>query len=139
MSVSWSPDGKQILTGSLDFTAKVWNAQTGQEVFDLIGHSNVINSVAWSLSGQRILTGDMSNIARAWDAQTGQELMTLTGHDHWVSSVSWMPEGKWIATGGKYGLVQVYTTDIDELLQIAESRVTRQLTAEEKETYGVAW
>ena len=82
----------------------------------------------------------MSNIAKAWDAQTGQELMTLTGHDHWVSSVSWMPEGKWIATGGKYGLVQVYTTDIDELLQIAESRVTRQLTAEERETYGVlAW
>ena len=137
MSVSWSPDGKQILTGSIDFTVKVWDAQTGKEVFDLIGHSNVIHSVAWSLSGQRILTGDMSNIAKAWDAQTGQELMTLTGHDHWVSSLSWMPEGKWIATGGKYGLVQVYTTDIDELLQIAESRVTRQLTAEEEETYGV--
>ena len=63
----------------------MWDAQTGKDVFDLIGHSNVLHSVAWSLSGQRILTGSVNNIAKAWDAQTGQELMTLTGHDHWVS------------------------------------------------------
>ena len=36
-----------------------------------------------------------------------------------------------------HGIVQIHTTDMDELLQIAESRVTRQLTAEEKEKYGV--
>ena len=40
-------------------------------------------------------------------------------------------------TSGQDGIVQIYTTDIEELLQIAESRVTRQLTAEEKEKYGV--
>ena len=40
-------------------------------------------------------------------------------------------------TAGEDGIVQIYTTDMDELLQIADSRVTRQLTAEEKETYGV--
>jgi len=34
-------------------------------------------------------------------------------------------------------LQMIYTTDMEELLQIAESRVTRQLTAEEKEKYGV--
>ena len=33
--------------------------------------------------------------------------------------------------------VQIYATDMDELLEIAKSRVTRQLTAEEKERYGV--
>ena len=35
------------------------------------------------------------------------------------------------------GIVQIHPTDTDELLQIAESRVTRQLTAEEKERYSV--
>jgi len=136
-SVAWSSDGQHIVTGSADETAKVWDAQTGKELFTLTGHDDKVFSIACSPDGQRIVTGSVNNIAKAWDAQTGQELMTLTGHDHWVSSVSWMPEGKRIATGGKYGLVQVYTTDIDELIQIAESRVTRQLTAEEKEKYGV--
>jgi hypothetical protein len=40
-------------------------------------------------------------------------------------------------TAGADGIVQIYTTDMDELLEIATSRVTRQLTAEEKEMYGV--
>ena len=67
----------------------------------------------------------------------GQELFTLTGDESWVMSAVYSPDGKRIATAGRDGIVQIYTTDINELLQIAESRVTRQLTAEEKEKYGV--
>ena len=63
--------------------------------------------------------------------------MTLKGHDSGVWSAAYSPNGKRIATAGSDGIVQIYTTDMDELLQIAESRVTRQLTAEEKEKYGV--
>ena len=44
--------------------------------------------------------------------------------------------GKRIATSDDY-FVQIYTTDIDELVRIAQSRVTRRLTAEEKDKYGV--
>ena len=43
---------------------------------------------------------------------------------------------KELVTVGRDDVVQIYTTDLGELLQIAESRVTRQLTAEEKEKYG---
>ena len=52
-------------------------------------------------------------------------------------SATYSPDGKRIASVGGGGIVQIYTTDMGELLQIAESRVTRQLTAEEKEKYGV--
>ncbi len=38
-SVAYSPDGKNIASGSLDKTIKVWNAQTGQCVSTLSGHS----------------------------------------------------------------------------------------------------
>jgi WD40 repeat protein len=68
--------------------------------------------------------------------KTGTELMTLKGHDDGINSAVYSPNGKRIATAGRDGIVQIYTTEIDELLQIAESRVTRQLTAEEKEKYG---
>ena len=42
------------------------------------------------------------------------------------------PERKRIAIGDEDGVVQIYITDIDELLKIAGSRVTQRLTAEEK-------
>ena len=61
----------------------------------------------------------------------------MTGHDAGVLSVAYSPDGQRIATAGADGIVQIYTTDMDELLEIAKRRVTRQLTAKEKERYGV--
>ena len=36
-SVSFSPDGKRIVSGSNDRTLKVWDAQTGQETLTIKG------------------------------------------------------------------------------------------------------
>ena len=103
----------------------------------LKGHDGKVMSAAYSPDGARIVTASGDQTAKVWDAVTGKELLTLKGHDSSVNSVAYSPDGKRIATAGGDGIVQVYTTDMDELLQIAESRVTRQLTAEEKERYGV--
>ena len=51
--------------------------------------------------------------------------------------LAYSPDGQRIVTASRDGTFQIYTTDMDELLEIATSRVTRQLTAEEKEMYGV--
>jgi WD40 repeat protein len=103
----------------------------------LNGHNARLNSAVWSSDGQRIITASWDETAKVWDANTGQELFTLTGHNGNVLSACWSPDQKRLMTSGQDGIVQIYTTDMDELLQIAESRVTRQLTAEEKEKYGV--
>jgi WD40 repeat protein len=41
-SVAFSPNGKRIVTGSEDRTVKVWNAQTGQEIRTLRGHTELV-------------------------------------------------------------------------------------------------
>ncbi|MBT21430.1 hypothetical protein CMK17_15965 [Candidatus Poribacteria bacterium] len=136
-SVAYSPDGERIVTTSEDQTAKVWDAETGQHIMTLNGHNARLNSAVWSSDGQRIITASWDETAKVWDANTGQELFTLTGHNGNVLSACWSPDQKRLMTSGQDGIVQIYTTDMDELLQIAESRITRQLTAEEKEKYGV--
>ncbi len=40
-SVSFSPDGTRIVTGSEDRTAKVWDARTGTPLLELNGHTDV--------------------------------------------------------------------------------------------------
>ncbi|MDP6750713.1 MAG: hypothetical protein QGH37_27610, partial [Candidatus Poribacteria bacterium] len=45
-----------------------------------------------------------------------------------VNSAGYSPDGQRIIATSSDGIIQVYTTDMDELLEIAKSRVTRQLT-----------
>jgi WD40 repeat protein len=99
-SVAYSPDGKRIVTGSTDKTAKVWDVQTGQELMTLRGHSNLVNAVAFSPDDRRLITASFDNTARIWDSATGMELRILKGQDkHGLYCVAWSPDGKQIATG----------------------------------------
>lgn len=47
-SVAFSPDGKRVITGSEDTTAKIWDASTGRELLTLRGHAGTVTSVAFS-------------------------------------------------------------------------------------------
>jgi WD40 repeat protein len=55
-SVSWSPDGTKVATGSLDETVRIWDAATGTCESTLRGDWP-INSVAFSPDGQQIAAG----------------------------------------------------------------------------------
>jgi hypothetical protein len=66
--VAFSPDGRRIVTGSEDGTAKVWDAASGKELLTLRGHSDRVWSVAFSQDGRRIVTGSEDGTARVWAA-----------------------------------------------------------------------
>jgi WD40 repeat protein len=65
--VSFSRDGKQLVSGSGDNTLKVWDAQTGQKTLTLKGHSDDVWSVSFSPDGKRIVSGSGDNTVKVWD------------------------------------------------------------------------
>ena len=78
-AVVFSPDGKRIVTGCDDQTAKVWDAGSGRDLVTLTGHSSGILSVAFSPDGRRIVTGSYDKTAKVWDAPAVGKILTLTG------------------------------------------------------------
>ncbi|MCK4764755.1 MAG: hypothetical protein KAW12_21330, partial [Candidatus Aminicenantes bacterium] len=98
-SVAFSPDGKTILTGSKDKTARLWDLQ-GKKLHEFKGHKDYVSSVAFSLDGKTILTGSRDATARLWDLQ-GNTLHEFKGHIGGVTSVAFSPDGRTILTSSK--------------------------------------
>jgi WD40 repeat protein/serine/threonine protein kinase len=107
-SVALSPDGRRIVTGSLDQTAKVWDAASGRELITLTGHRARICSVAFSPDGQRIVTGSSDGTAKVWEAASGRNLLTLKGHSDPVYSAAFSPDGRRIVTGSYDSTAKVW-------------------------------
>lgn len=98
--VAFSSDGKRMVTGAaLDNLAKVWDAETGTQLLELIGHQGPVQSVAFSPDGKRIVTGSRDRTVKVWDVRTGAILVDLRGHTGSVQSVEFSSDGTSIATG----------------------------------------
>ena len=95
---TWSPDGKRIVTTSVDGTARIWDVATAAQLVVLRGHSDIIQSAAFSPDGRRIVTASNDKTARIWDAATGAQLAVLSGHGLGVNSAAFSPDGRRVVT-----------------------------------------
>jgi WD40 repeat protein len=98
--VSFSPDGRQIVTGSFDTMARVWEAESGTEVACLKGHKGKVLCASFGLDGRRIVTGSNDKTARVWDVESGKEIACLNGHKRGVRSALFSPDSRYIVTTG---------------------------------------
>ena len=110
LDVAFSPDGKRVLTGSRDKTARLWDLLTGE--FQSFQHPDDVNAVAFSPEGKSIFTGCSDKQARLWDVATGLPLARPLRHNNPVHAVGFHPQGASLATGTLPASAQVWDTPL---------------------------
>jgi WD40 repeat protein len=115
-SVTFSPDGSQIVSGSNDHTVRIWDTTTGEALATLKGHDGSVSSVAFSPDGSQIVSGSWDRTVRIWDTTTGEAVATLKGYDSSVYSVAFSPDGSQIVSRSLFGAVLVWNAITGSLI-----------------------
>jgi WD40 repeat protein len=134
--VRFSPDGTLLVTSSNDGTARVWSAADGSLLHTLTGHTGPVYGLDFNPDGSLLATASTDATIKLWStADFGANPLTLGGHRAGIYDVQFSPDGRRLISGSRDLTARVFAIDIDDLIEIAESRVTRPLNDAECQRY----
>jgi len=105
---------QHVLTGSVDATAKIWDASTGECKRTFSGHSEGVFSAVFSADGLSVLTGSQDKTAKIWDASTGECKRTFPGHSDAVWSAVFSEDGLSVLTGSEDETAKIWDASTGE-------------------------
>jgi len=97
-SVYWSLDGSQLVSGSLDRTARLWLVANQQNTVTYAGHHAGVLTVAWSPNGSLLASGGKDKTLQVWDT-TGALQHSFSDLGAAVSAVAWKTDGNELFVG----------------------------------------
>ena len=92
-SVTFSPFGDELISGSDDKTVKLWDVETGECVRTYEGHNAAVLSVAYSPDEKYLASGSLDGTVRLWLPYIDMEAGLFDKHKSEVVSISFSPDG----------------------------------------------
>ncbi|KAK7687612.1 hypothetical protein QCA50_008826 [Cerrena zonata] len=115
-SISFSPDGKLIVTAWRNI--HIWNADTGDLVCTLEGHTDIVRCAIFFPDGRRVVSGADDRTVCIWDVETGTCLRVLREHTSLIYAIAISPKGDIIASGGEDSTICLWNAESGELVNI---------------------
>ncbi len=109
--IRFLPDGKQFLSVAWDQTARLWNAETGEQVrkFEGAGADKTLNNLAVSPDGKRLAVGGSNYRVYLFDIVTGQQERVITFNDQpSMSGMTFSADGHSLFVANARGLLHEF-------------------------------
>lgn len=119
--VEASPDGKIVASVADDMVCRLWDAESGKPLHELLGHAeqtpsnypSMLYACAFSPSGEQLATVDRVGKIVVWEVASGKQLATMEAPENYtwdpkqrrhsiggLRSAAFSPDGKRLAVGG---------------------------------------
>jgi WD40 repeat protein len=114
--VAINRDGHRLASAGADNTVRLWNADTGQLLATLTGHTDWVLRVAFSPDGHRLASAGADHTVRLWNVDNGTPAGVLTGHTDQVLGVAFTPDGQRLASASHDTTVRLWNADTGQPL-----------------------
>ncbi|MET0622964.1 MAG: caspase family protein [Pyrinomonadaceae bacterium] len=138
-STTFTPDGRQLVTGDFGGSIRFWDIRTGRELRSLklsagayggVVIDGVVTAVAVSRDGKILAGSSTDGTVVLFDVATGRKLRALKGHTEPVSDIALSPDGRTLVSGSNDKSVAVW--------DVATGRVLRSFKNLDAEVNAVA-
>lgn len=109
ISLAFSPDSLQFVTGEDQGNLRLWSVEPLCEVAVIGQHKSYIRSVAFSHDGRYIASASDDKTLKVWDVARRKLIEEVGIHTSPVLAVAFSPDDKQLVCGDFDGSVRVYT------------------------------
>lgn len=127
----YTPNGNELLVADRRGAPSVLDTSTGERLASLSAHTGGVFNVAVSGDGSTVATAGLDGTVRFWDTESWSQQYVIPAHDGAATGIDFSPDEDRIVSAGDDGVARIWALDIDDLLSIAHSRLTRPLTDDE--------
>ena len=115
-AVSFSPNGRLLITASEDQTARLWDARSGVP-WGTVEHRDRIVAVAFSSDSRLFGTACWDNIARIYRSDKAEEVLSLK-HRDCLSAIAFSPDKRSVATSSWDGTACIWDLGSGEAVHV---------------------
>ena len=108
-ALSFTSDGKMLVSGDRQGGLSVWETSSGTEMFSLTSLKGGVTSIV-SPGPQTCITAGEDGTVKLWDLREGKEIKSWEAHKGGTLSVAFSPDGRMV-TSGRDKVVRLWKND----------------------------